>query len=172
MIIAATSEIVAPLVLGAFLAIVFWPVADWLADRGLSRTMASVVVLVGLAAAIFGVSWFTGVAFVDQADDLTANLDKAIADIKGWFENTPVNQELVDQVRATTADVGPSLTSGVAGGVVSFLDSAFGFIAGAILGTIVFYYLLKDGSDLFRRRLERGQDPERVRSIGELANAR
>ena len=169
-IIAATSEIVAPLVLGAFLAIVFWPVADWLADRGLSRTMASVVVLVGLAAAIFGVSWFTGVAFVDQADDLTANLDKAIADIKGWFENTPVNQELVDQVRATTADVGPSLTSGVAGGVVSFLDSAFGFIAGAILGTIVFYYLLKDGSDLFRRRLERGQDPETralYRRIGE-----
>ena len=159
-IIAATSEIIAPLILGAFLAIVFLPVADWLTDRGLSRGLASLTVLVGLAALLVGVSWITGVALVDQADELSANLDNAIADIKGWFETTPVNQQLADQIRATTGDVGPSLTGGVADRAFSLIDSAFGFIAGAILGTIVFYYLLKDGQMLFGRWLEREEDTD------------
>jgi predicted PurR-regulated permease PerM len=159
-IIAATSEIVAPLVLGAFMAIVFFPVVDWLANRGLSRALASLAVLVGLAVLLVGVSWFTGVALVDQADELSANLDKAVADIKGWLEDTPVNQELADQVRATTADTGPALTGGLADRAISLVDSAFGFITGAILGTIVFYYLLKDGQTLFTRWLEREDDAE------------
>lgn len=45
-LIAATSEITAPLVLGGFLAVVFLPIADWLAGRGLSRSLAALVVLV------------------------------------------------------------------------------------------------------------------------------
>ena len=164
MVIAATSEITAPLVLGAFLAVVCWPVADWLSGRGLPRGVASLVTLVGLAGLVVGASWFAGVALVDQSDELTANLDKAIDDIRGWLANTPINQELVDQIRATTSDVGPSLTGGLADRAISLLDSAFGFITGLILGTIVFYYLLKDGPTLFDRWLEREDNPD-VRTL-------
>jgi len=159
-VMAATSEIVAPLILGAFLAIVFLPPVDWLAGRGLSRLLASFVVLIGLAVVLVGVGWFTAVALVDQAGALSANLDDAIGDIKGWFENTPVNEQLADQIRDTTGDVGSSLVGGVADQAFSFIGSAFGFIAGAILGTIVFYYLLKDGQLLFSSWLEREDDPD------------
>jgi len=159
-IIAASSEIVSPLVLGGFLAVVFFPVADWLEAHRFPRSLAALTVLVGLIVVVVLVSWITGVALVDQADQLTANLDAAVADIKGWLDQTPVNQELVDQVRATTASAGPSLTGGLANQAISVLDSAFGFIAGAILGTIVFYYLVKDCHSLFARWLEREQDPD------------
>ena len=169
-IIAATSEIVAPLILGAFLAIVFLPAVDWLADRGLSRTLASFAVLFGLAVVLVCVGWFTAVALIDQASALSANLDAATSDIKGWFEDTPVNGELVEQIRDTTGDVGSSLTGGIADQAFSFIGSAFGFLAGAILGTIVFYYLLKDGQLLFSRWLDREDDPDAValfRRIGD-----
>ena len=43
----------------------------------------------------------------DQADGLSENLDKAMADIRSWLDNTPVNGELVDQIRQTTGDAGP-----------------------------------------------------------------
>ena len=159
-IIGATSEIVAPLILGAFLAIVFLPAVDWLADRGLSRILASFAVLIALAVVLIGVGWFTAVALIDQAGALSANLDKAIEDIKGWLENTPVNEQMANQVRDATGDLGSSLTGGIADQAFSLIGSAFGFITGAILGTIVFYYLLKDGQLLFRRWVERQDDPE------------
>lgn len=163
-VIAATREITAPLVLGAFLAIVFLPVADWLVGRGLRRALAALTVLLGLTALIVLVTWATGVALVDQADEVSANLDKAVQDIKGWLQNTPIDEELAQQIRETTADAGPMLNGGVASQFVSILDSALGFITGAILGTTVFYYLLKDGRALFVRWLERADD-DRSRSM-------
>lgn len=166
-LVAATSEITAPLVLGGFLAIVFLPIVDWLTERGLSRSIASLIVLAGLFLLGVAVGWGTGAALVDQADEVTANLDQAVQNIEGWLENTPINEELVSQIRGTTGDLGPSLTGGVAAGLVSVVDSAFGFITGAILGTIVFYYLLKDGPSMFARRLKREQD---VRARGIYRN--
>lgn len=163
-VIAATSEITAPLVLGAFLAIVFLPAADWLVERGLPRALAALTVLLGLAALFVLVTWATGAALVDQADEVSANLDNAVRDIKDWLADTPIDEALVQQIRDTTTDAGPLLNGGVASHFVSILDSAFGFIAGAILGTIVFYYLLKDGTALFARWLERADD-ERARSL-------
>lgn len=163
-LIAATSELTAPLVLGAFLAIVFLPAADWLDERGLPRSFGALTVLLGLAAVFVLVTWATGAALVDQADEVSANIDNAVQDIRGWLESTPIDEELARQTRETTADAGPLLNGGVASRFVSILDSAFGFIAGVILGTIVFYYLLKDGPALFARWLERADD-ERARSL-------
>ena len=48
-LIAATSEITAPLVLGAFLAVVFLPAVDWLARHRFPRSLAAMTVLIGLA---------------------------------------------------------------------------------------------------------------------------
>ena len=160
-IIAATSEIVAPLVLGAFLAVVCYPLADWLEAHHFPRSLAALTVLLGLIVVVGGVSYITGAALVDESDELVASLDAAVDDIKGWLEDTPVNEELADQVRAAAADAGPSVTAGVADQAVSLLDSAFGLVTGLILGTIVFYYLLKDGQQLFARWLEREQDDDR-----------
>ncbi|MGI9602259.1 MAG: AI-2E family transporter [Acidimicrobiales bacterium] len=169
-LIAATSEITAPLILGAFLAVVFSPAVDWLEHRGLSRGPAAMGVLIGLVIVIGAVGWVTGVALVDQADELSSNLDKAMSDIRGWLVDTPVNEDLVDQVRSTTAGLGPELSGGLTGRVVSIVDSAFGFLTGAILGTVVLYYLLKDGSKLVKRGFEQEADADRramLERIGE-----
>lgn len=171
-LVAATSEIAAPLVLGGFLAIVFLPLADWITRRGLSRALAALIVLVGLALLAVGITWGTGVALVDQADEVTANIDEAVQDIEGWLESTPINEEVVGRIRQTIGDLGPALNGGLADRVVSALDSAFGLVTGTILGTIVLYYLIKDGPTLYARWLRRERDPQArriYRNIGDRA---
>jgi predicted PurR-regulated permease PerM len=117
-------------------------------------------VLIGLVLLFIGVGWVTTAALVDQSDELSENLNKAVADINGWLDDTPVNQQLVDQIRETANDAGPAVTGGLGSSAVSVLDSAVGFVAGLILGTIVLYYLLKDLPKLGAKFLEKQEDAE------------
>lgn len=144
-LVAATSEIMAPLVMGAFLAIVFYPVVDWLEARRLARGSAALVVLVGLVVLLGVVAWVCASALAEQGDELSASIDNAVIKIRDWLDGTPIPEDVADQVRSTTSDLGPSLVDGLAGRAIDVIDSAFGLITGMILGTIVLYYLMKDG---------------------------
>ena len=159
-LISATSEIVGPLVLGAFLAVVCWPAADWLTARKIPSGLAAAGVLIGLAIFLFGVGWITAVALVDQSSEMSANLDKAVERLQQWWADTAVNDDLADKVRQAVSDAGPAVAGGAASQGLPFVDSTFGFIAGVVLGTIVFYYLLKDGRQLLSQALENEDDLE------------
>ena len=102
----------------------------------------------------------TGAAFVGQSDELSENLSDAIDDIKGWLDDTPVNEELADQIRETANSAGPAVSEGVGSSAVSLLESAFGFVTGLILGTIVLYYLLKDLPTLGANFLAKQEDAD------------
>lgn len=160
-LVAATSEITAPLILGTFLAVVFAPAVTWLTARGLSRGIAAMAVLVGLVVAIAAVTWVAVAALVDQSAVLTSNLDQAMDDIRRWLSDTPISEDVADQIREVTGDAGPALTHGLGDTVVTVVDSAFGLVAGLVLGTIVLYYLLKDGAELATKGYEREQDADR-----------
>ena len=169
-VIAATSEITSPLVLGAFFAVVFLPVVDWLALRRFPRSLAAMTVLIGLILLIAGVTWLSAAALIDQGDELSASLDGAVADIESWLDDTPVNEELVGQIRETANDAGPAVTGGLGSSAVSLVDSAFALVAGLILGTIVLYYLLKDLPTIGANYLEKHEDDDErevLRRIGE-----
>jgi predicted PurR-regulated permease PerM len=117
-------------------------------------------VLVGLIMLFIGVGWVTTSALVDQSAVLSENLDNAVADIKSWLDDTPVNPEVVDQIRETANDAGPAVAGGVGSSAVSLIDSAVGFVTGLILGTIVLYYLLKDLPRLGANFLEKQEDDD------------
>ena len=91
---------------------------------------------------------------------MSANLDKAVERLQQWWADTPVNDDLADKVRQAVSDAGPAAAGGAASQVLTFVDSTFGFIAGVVLGTIVFYYLLKDGRQLLSQALENEDDLE------------
>lgn len=146
LLLAATSAIIAPLVIAALLAIVFAPVVTWLCDRGVPRSVAAAGVLVGLVAASAGIVYLTAAALIDEADPLSENMTNAVDDIEGWLADTPIDSGLVDQVSSTITDNGPTLASGLAGGVLSAFNSVTALVSATILALFVLYYLLKDGS--------------------------
>jgi predicted PurR-regulated permease PerM len=160
---AATSSLVVPVLVALLLAIVFAPTVTWLADRGLNRSLAAGAVLVGLVAMTALVVYVTTAALIDEADELQENLSAAVDDIKTWLEETPISGDLADQVSATTADGGPALASGLAGGAVSLLDSATTLLSGLVLALIVLYYLLKNGPTRAASRAAPDDDRQALR---------
>ncbi len=150
-LIAATRDITGPLAIGVFLAIVFVPIVNWLEEHGIKRALGAAIVLVGLVVVIGGAGLVTAEALGSQSDVLRENLDAAVEEVKTLVEDLPISAEAVDVVDATASDAAPVARDGIATAVATVVDTAAGFITGLILGTMVLYYLLKDGPMLTRR---------------------
>ena len=157
-LIAATRDIAGPLAIGIFLAVVFLPIVNWLEERGLKRGLGAAVVLVGLVVVIGGAGLITAEALGSQSDVLTENLEGAVDEVKTWVEDLPISEEAVAEVDATAHDAAPVARDGIATAVATAVDTAAGFITGLILGTMVLYYLLKDGPLLTRRWVDAKAD--------------
>ena len=157
--LSATRDVTIPLAVGVFLAVIFVPVVDWLEGKGVKRALGSSLVLVGLVLILAGAATITAEALGDQSDALTDQLDQAVTEVKGWVEDLPINTDAVDEVDATARDAAPVAIDGLATGVASLLDSAAGLVAGLVLGTMVMYYILKDGPSLAKQRVARNRDP-------------
>lgn len=168
--IAATRDITVPLAIGIFLAIVFAPFVDWLENHGLKRGAGAGIVLVGLVAVILGCGYITAEALYSQSDALTENFQGAVEEVKTWVEDLPISTNAVDEVDSTAHDAAPVVRDGVATAAASFFDSAAGFLAGLVLGTMVLYYVLKDGNALTRKWLDRKTDPGRADAAERVIN--
>ncbi len=156
---AATRDLTVPLVMGVFLGIVFAPIVGWLADRGVNRALGAVIVLVGLVITFVGVGYVTASALSGQSDALRQNLDEAVTEISSWAADLPISDDSVADVDASARDAGPALRDGAATAIATAIDSAAGFVAGLVLGTMVLYYMLKDGPVLIARWVARKKDP-------------
>ena len=159
--IAATRDITIPLAIGVFLAIVFAPFVDWLENHGIKRGAGAGIVLVGLVAVIVGCGYITAEALYSQRDALTENLQGAVEEVKTWAADLPISTAAVDEVDSSAYDAAPVARDGVATAVATVFDSAAGMIAGLILGAMVLYYILKDGTTLTRKWVDRKTDPAR-----------
>jgi len=157
-LIAATRDITAPLAVGVFLAIVFVPIVNWLEERGIKRALGAGLVLLGLVVVIGGAGLVTAEALGSQSDVLKENLDAAVEEVKTLVEDSPISAEAVDEVDTTASDAAPVARDGIATAVAGAVDTAAGFITGLILGTMVLYYLLKDGPLLTRRWVDAKAD--------------
>lgn len=153
-IVSTTASIVAPVILGALLAIVFVPVVDWLEQRSIPRALAAALVLVGLIAALVAVGWWMIITLWGQSAEIGLLIDEAVIELRSLVDDLNVDPELIEQVRDLVAAAGPAVGGGLAALAVSVLESAFGLAAGCVLGSIVLYYLLKDGPRLGRNWVE------------------
>lgn len=144
--IAATKDLVVPLVLAAFLAAVFTPLVDRLSDGlRMSRGIAAALVVAGILG-IFAASGAVIVAsLTSQTAELVDELDEAQEDLQEWFDDLDLDPELVEQAREQIRSSSSTAGSGVGSQFLGIIGSAFSVVTGSILGVIFLYYLLKDG---------------------------
>jgi predicted PurR-regulated permease PerM len=145
--LAALREIVIPLVLSGAVAVVFAPLVGRLARRGVPRGLGALLVMILIMGVVVASVVLVVVSIVDQADELDKRFDTAVVEIQDLFDEANSN-ELVASLRSGAADAGPSVRDGAASQVGSLLDSVAGFASGLVLGTVLLYYLLKDGSEV------------------------
>ena len=164
--LAAVSEIVLPLLFAAVLAVSFKPAVDKLVHHKFKPALAAGLVVVGLIALMTGVVLATVRGVTGQTDQIGASVDAALhkaGDALG------VDQASLDAARAAVEKASPSIGGGVLTNLVSGIDKLIGLASGLILGAMIMYYLLKDGTR-FRRSIVANSAP-RTETISTTSSA-
>jgi predicted PurR-regulated permease PerM len=143
----AVSEILLPLVFAAVLAVVFKPLVGKLERRGLKPTLAAGVVVLGLAALMTVVMVATVRGILQQTDEIGDSVDAALANASAELD---VEKESLEDARAAAEATAPAISDGFVTKVVSGVEAMVGLAGGLILGALIMYYLLKDGTSLRR----------------------
>jgi predicted PurR-regulated permease PerM len=146
----AVSEIVLPMTFAAVLAVVFRPLVGTLQRRGLKPTLAAGLVVLGLLALMAGVVVGTVRGVTEQADEIGASATAALQRAAEQTDALGLEQSELDAARAAVEDAAPMMTTGALAGVVSGIGTLVAVASGVILGALIMYYLLKDGTRVRR----------------------
>jgi predicted PurR-regulated permease PerM len=149
------SEILLPLLFAAVLAVIFKPTVGSLERRGLKPSLAAGLIVLGLLVLMAVVMVATVKGVLDQSDEIGASVNAAIDKAS---DQLSVDQGSLDDARAATEGAGPTIAEGVVTKLVEGVNSLLGLVSGLILGALIMYYLLKDGSTL-RRSVVAKVDP-------------
>jgi predicted PurR-regulated permease PerM len=153
--LSAVSEIILPLLFAAVLAVVFKPVVGRLERHGFKPSLAAGVIVLGLLILMTVVLVATVRGVADQTDEIGASVGAAINNAADEFSIDPAS---LHEAEASTKEAAPVISEGVVSALVSGVNSLLGLVSGLILGALIMYYLLKDGTAL-RRNVVAKIDP-------------
>jgi putative heme transporter len=141
--LATVSEIILPLTFAAVLAVMFQPLVENLARHSIKPTLAAGVVVLGLLALMTVVLVATVQGVTEQTDQIGASIDAAIANASDALD---VDEEALETARKSVEETGPAIGHGLVTELIEGIDALIGIASGLILGALIMYYLLKDGT--------------------------
>jgi predicted PurR-regulated permease PerM len=153
--LAAVSEIVLPMTFAAVLAVVFRPTVDVLQRHRFRPTLAAGVIVLGLLAIMVGVVVATVRGVIEQASEIDVVTDAALDTASQQVDVTGVDRAALDDARVATERAVSFIADGVLTHLVSGVGTLIGLASGVILGSLIMYYLLKDGTALRRGLVDR-----------------
>jgi predicted PurR-regulated permease PerM len=139
------AEVVIPVALAGLLAVVFKPASDRLVRRGLRPALAAGLVVIALGALFGGVTAVTIAGVSSQSAEISSAIDDAV---NALADNTGIDVGAIQDARNSVEEASPLVALGSVENLVSGINSILGITSGILLGTLVFYYLLKDGTRL------------------------
>ena len=143
----AVSEIVLPLLFAAVLAVIFKPLVGKLERRGLKPTLGAGLIVLGLLALMALVMVATVRGVIQQTDGIGDSVDAAIDNA---VDELAIDEEALEDARAAAEETSPAVAEGFVTKIVSGVDALIGLASALILGAMIMYYLLKDGTSLRR----------------------
>jgi predicted PurR-regulated permease PerM len=146
LVLAALSEIVLPMTFAAVLAISFKPLVGFLQRHKIKSSLAAGLVVLGLLALMTGVVVATVRGVTDQAGQISEVTDKALANASDQLDVAGVDPAALDNARTATEGAAPEIAEGFVTKLVSGVSTLVGLAGGIILGALIMYYLLKDGT--------------------------
>ena len=149
--LSAVNEIVLPMTFAVVLAVVFRPLVPALERHGWKPSPAAGVVVLGLLALVVMVVVATVRGVLAQLDEIGDSVDSAMRNVVVALE---VDQASLDDARKTIAEGAPGTGAGFLTELVSGIDTLVGLAGGALLGSLLMYYLLRDGTRLRRSVVE------------------
>lgn len=139
------------LLLAWLLSIAMEPGVAWLIRRGMSRALASAVVLFGLMAVTVGVGAMFGQVFVAQAQELKDAFPEAVRQAVAWVNGTFDTSFNTDQIYAAlqlTPEKVAELAQRFGGGLLGVFGALVTFVFNLVTILVFAYYLSADSIKL------------------------
>jgi len=144
------SEIALPMIFAAVLAVIFKPFVVALQRHHVKPSLGAGLVVLGLLALMVGVVVATTRGVIDQADQISETADAAVDKAAEQTDALGIDKQALEDARTAVEDADPMITTGVLSGLISGISSIVAIAGGVILGALIMYYLLKDGTRLRR----------------------
>lgn len=141
--LAAVNEVVLPMTFAAVLAVIFKPLVGVLTCHRLKSSIAADLVVLRLLGLVAGVTVATVQGAVDQVSQIGDSDDAATEQAAAALG---IEQASLYALRAAAAEATPTIQGGLLTRLVSDVSTLVVLASGLILGALIRYYLLKDGS--------------------------
>jgi predicted PurR-regulated permease PerM len=149
------SDVILPFVLGAAIAYLLDPIADWLQRRGLSRTLATVIITVFALLAVVFLLLLVIPTLVEQTVQLFQVMPELVRNVQTWLTTRfPDLLNAESQLRQSLQDFAAMLQARGAEFVETLLSSAMSLVNVIVLIVIVpvvTFYLLLDWDNMVAR---------------------
>ena len=160
--LAIAGSVVLPLFLAVVLAILFRPLVRRLHRPRVPVPLAAGMEVVSLVILSIVFVWVVVVGIVREADEILAQLTAALGELD-------VDDAAAAAITDAVASLAPMLAMGFVVVIIASIDAISGFIAAAVLGILILYYMLKEGS-AFLRAAEERMLPGRAEQLGFFAS--
>jgi len=158
-VISGVRVVIIPVVVALLLAALLEPAAAGLRRRGVNRSVAAALVLIGGLVVVFGGLSLIVQTFISQLDDLTERVGEGIDEVQAWLARSPLHisqAQVNDAIERLQEQFGQAnLPAGAVNTATTIGEVATGFLL--TLFTLFFY--LRDGEQIWTflcRLLPRG----------------
>lgn len=142
--LSSISGLVVPLVIAAVMAMLFYPLVDWITARRVPRSLASLLVLVLVLLVLGGILWLLLVGIFSNIDQMYALIASGIAAAARWATALNVPGDVIRQLGLRALEQIPQFVAGLASFFTSGFSGAMAFFIGAFSAVFLLYYLLFD----------------------------
>jgi predicted PurR-regulated permease PerM len=153
---ARLAVVIVPVLVGLVLAALVSPLVEVLARR-LPRLLATWVVLIVAAASITGVGYLLSSSIAGAVDDVAAEFETALDDIRTWLQEGPLglSADTVDSLSESAAGLVDRIGSGLLEEPAGTVRLAVEVVGGAFLMVVVLFFFQKDGPQMWTWLLAR-----------------
>lgn len=143
-VLSAVASLVVPLVISAVIAMLFYPVIDWLAERQVPRLAGALGVMLGLFTVLVGSLWLAVYGVLSQTTQITQLLEAGLAALEEWeaLLNLPIG--MFDWMLTNALNALPQIAAGLGAFFSSSFSGAIALFVGLFLSAFLLYYLLSD----------------------------
>ncbi|MBK5249581.1 MAG: AI-2E family transporter [Actinomycetales bacterium] len=161
--------IVVPVLIATVIAAAVSPVVNFLRRKGWPKALATWTALVTGIATLGVIIWLVGRGIRNGWDDLVESVGQGLDELQAFLASGPlgITEEQLGSARQAVQDLLGS--DSVQRGAVAGATAAVEAIAGAFLGAVVLFFLLKDGRGIFQFLIQPldGDARERAERIGD-----
>ncbi len=138
---AQISGLVAPLVIAVVMGMLFHPLVDRIARHGRKRSLAALIVMLGIALVVIVSIYLTVEGVIQQSSEIAAQLQLGWQQVQEWLLGFGFDTARLEEA---LSNLGGGLGGGVSSLITATVSSLGVFVIGLFIATFCLYYLLKD----------------------------